>query len=93
MLYELCITFSQELELFWNGKITGATFLFLANRYLTVVVQVCSLATSFLPSSAFSAKVCPKPTELAISKIYLCLLRGEPFHNAASLHGQPELLV
>ncbi|KAI0730417.1 hypothetical protein C8Q76DRAFT_613684 [Earliella scabrosa] len=38
--YDYLITLDQELELFWTGKITGATVLFFVNRYLSLFVTV-----------------------------------------------------
>ncbi|KAL1938174.1 hypothetical protein VTO73DRAFT_11818 [Trametes versicolor] len=37
LVYEYVITLDQELALFWRRKKTGATCLFLANRYLTLL--------------------------------------------------------
>lgn len=34
MVYEYIITFSEEVQLFWRRKPTGAIVLFLLNRYL-----------------------------------------------------------
>ncbi len=34
--YEYIITLDREINLFWNKKITGATVLFLVNRYSTL---------------------------------------------------------
>jgi len=34
--YEYIITFSQEIQFVWNGKLTGANVLFGLNRYLTL---------------------------------------------------------
>ena len=36
-IYEFLITFDSEVELFWKGRFSGATVLFLANRYIFLV--------------------------------------------------------
>ena len=40
LLFEYCITLDQEVDLFWGQKITGASVLYLSNRYLPLF---CSL--------------------------------------------------
>ena len=35
--YEYAITVDREVELFWKRKISGATALFFANRYLIIM--------------------------------------------------------
>ena len=67
VLYEFFITFTEEVELFWNGKITGATVLFLANRYLTIAAQVYNLFASFLPLSMAPSKVRSRLIEFIMS--------------------------
>ena len=39
VFYEHFLTFDVELEYFWTPKITGAVVLFLANRYLNIIVM------------------------------------------------------
>ena len=43
VIYEQFITFDQEVDLFWKRKFTGATALFLANRYLILVVNIYAM--------------------------------------------------
>ena len=43
VIYEQFITFDQEVDLFWTRKFTGATALFLANRYLILVVNIYAM--------------------------------------------------
>ena len=57
VLYEYCVTFTEEVELFWNNKVTGATVLFLGNRYMSMAVQIYSLILLFPSFSVFTAKV------------------------------------
>ncbi|TFK82550.1 hypothetical protein K466DRAFT_603591 [Polyporus arcularius HHB13444] len=43
-IYEFIITFDREVELFWKGRATGASILFLFNRYLPLITQLLYLA-------------------------------------------------
>ena len=38
--YEYLVHLPQEVELFWKRKITGASVLFFANRYLSLLAQM-----------------------------------------------------
>ena len=57
VFFDYFITFDQEVELFWHGKMTGATVLFLANRYLTLAYFVYSMLVEFAIQTLPSAKV------------------------------------
>ncbi|KAI0744890.1 hypothetical protein C8Q76DRAFT_851778 [Earliella scabrosa] len=37
LVYAWATTFDQEVTLFWKGQVSGATFLFFANRYLPII--------------------------------------------------------
>ena len=37
VFYEYAITLGQEIDMFWKRKFTGATVLFMLNRYLLVL--------------------------------------------------------
>lgn len=50
-LYECVITIGGEVELFWFAKWTGATILYLLNRYIVGFYSFYILATSFVPVS------------------------------------------
>ncbi|TFK86456.1 hypothetical protein K466DRAFT_600294 [Polyporus arcularius HHB13444] len=50
-LYECIITIGGEVELFWFAKSTGATILYLSNRYIVGFYSIYILATSFVPVS------------------------------------------
>ena len=53
--YEFIITFDTEVILFWHGRrLTGAVVLFAMNRYLTLVVLMFQIMSSFVP---FTTKV------------------------------------
>ncbi|KAI1795344.1 hypothetical protein LXA43DRAFT_1090993 [Ganoderma leucocontextum] len=46
-IYDYAITFAREVELFWGRRFTGASLLFLLNRYLNlahIIVEVCNFA-------------------------------------------------
>ncbi len=47
VVYEYIITFDREVSLFWRRRFTGATLLFLLNRYITLLTQIMdSFSTS-----------------------------------------------
>ena len=58
MVYEYIITFREEVELFWTKEKTGATALFLANRYLTLACYIYPLVVELLPQTDYNSKVC-----------------------------------
>ncbi|RPD73164.1 hypothetical protein L226DRAFT_614402 [Lentinus tigrinus ALCF2SS1-7] len=53
-LYECIITIGGEVELFWFAKWTGATVLYLLNRYIVGFYSLYILATSFVAISQAS---------------------------------------
>ena len=55
ILYDYVITSGDEVKLFWKKKKTATTFLFLANRYLTVLSYCFTLFSEFLPSQSLMA--------------------------------------
>ena len=44
VFYDCITTFHHEVNLFWRGGRTGATILFLINRYLLVAFYIFSFA-------------------------------------------------
>ncbi|KAI0682287.1 hypothetical protein C8T65DRAFT_750688 [Cerioporus squamosus] len=50
-LYECIITVGGEVELFWFAKWTGASVLYLLNRYIVGFYSIYILASSFVQSS------------------------------------------
>ena len=40
MFYDYALTFSCEVELFWKGPVSAATYLYFANRYLTTIEKI-----------------------------------------------------
>ncbi|KAI0738611.1 hypothetical protein C8Q80DRAFT_1124741 [Daedaleopsis nitida] len=45
VIYDYAITIGQEVEMFWKRKFTGATVLYLLNRYLLVLDYIFDIAT------------------------------------------------
>ena len=45
VIYEYAITLGQEIEMFWKKKFTGATALFLLNRYLLMIDFTFNIGT------------------------------------------------
>lgn len=43
LFFEYAITLDREVNLFWKRKFTGATTLFLANRYIPLLLQVVDM--------------------------------------------------
>ena len=39
ILYDYLLTFDAEVKYFWSTKVTGASVLFIANRYLNLVSE------------------------------------------------------
>ncbi|KAI0704489.1 hypothetical protein C8T65DRAFT_741048 [Cerioporus squamosus] len=48
LLYEYTITFGREVDLFWTRRFSGATALFLANKYITLLNHLFDLSL-YLP--------------------------------------------
>ncbi|KAJ8463765.1 hypothetical protein ONZ51_g10034 [Trametes cubensis] len=46
LTYEYLITFDREVSLFWRRRLTGASILFSANRYLPLLVNILNLTIS-----------------------------------------------
>ena len=61
ILYEYLVTFSDEVKLFWLERKTSAAFLFLANRYLTVLNYGFTLFAEFPPSQSLLAYTVSQP--------------------------------
>ena len=53
-MYDYTVTFAYEVQLFWRRKATGASLLFLANRYLTLFIYIFDIATAGSMSDAVS---------------------------------------
>lgn len=50
LAYEFLITFDQEVEMFWVRKMTGASVLFLSNRYLLLLGYILVMC-EYIPMS------------------------------------------
>ncbi|KAJ3004077.1 hypothetical protein NUW54_g4981 [Trametes sanguinea] len=59
LTYEYLITFDCEVGLFWRSKFTGASALFLTNRYWPLLVQVLNIASSArMSDKRYVGKLC-----------------------------------
>ncbi|TBU36258.1 hypothetical protein BD309DRAFT_878676 [Dichomitus squalens] len=64
LAFEYVLTFHGEVALFWTrGRLSGATILFLLNRYLTLTVQIMDV----VPKSS-STEVCISTSSIAFSQ-------------------------
>ena len=59
LMYDYIVTFPYEVRLFRRRKATGATFLVIANRYLTLFYSVFQIATAGPMSDAVSLFATP----------------------------------
>ncbi|KAM5541465.1 hypothetical protein V8D89_005019 [Ganoderma adspersum] len=67
IFYDYAMTFDQEVEMFWKDafaqrRLTGATILFLINRYLVLVLRLANLV-GFVP---MTDKRCALATKVAL---------------------------
>ncbi|TFK84026.1 hypothetical protein K466DRAFT_589248 [Polyporus arcularius HHB13444] len=44
LIYDYVVTFDLEAELFWTRTFTGASLLFLSNRYIAIVLELFAMA-------------------------------------------------
>ncbi|EIW58665.1 uncharacterized protein TRAVEDRAFT_47807 [Trametes versicolor FP-101664 SS1] len=56
--FEYLVTFDREVELFWKRKFTGASVLFLLNRYLPLLTVILDLSQSTPMSDRRYADIC-----------------------------------
>ena len=54
IFYEHMLTFGDEVEMFWKRKFTGATAMFLLNRYLILISYVLELVSVWIKSDYVS---------------------------------------
>ncbi|KAL1941116.1 hypothetical protein VTO73DRAFT_7328 [Trametes versicolor] len=69
--FEYLVTFDREVELFWKRKFTGASVLFLLNRYLPLLTVILDLSQSTPMSDRRYAEVCLIYIDTA-DQIYSC---------------------
>lgn len=50
VLYDWLLTFSDEIHLMWNRKITGARIVFLLNRYVFLLYNLTEVMNDFIYS-------------------------------------------
>ncbi|TBU39416.1 hypothetical protein BD309DRAFT_993785 [Dichomitus squalens] len=67
IVYDYSITFDKEVEMFWQDmyskKLTGATALFLVNRYLVLILRIANLV-GFVP---MTDQKCALATRVALA--------------------------
>ncbi|PIL27962.1 hypothetical protein GSI_09906 [Ganoderma sinense ZZ0214-1] len=71
LLFEYCITLDQEIDLFWGQKITGASVLYLSNRYLPLFF---SLWWAPWWRQSLSFNVTPSRDNLSVSRFRFDIL-------------------
>ena len=54
VVYHYITTFATEVDLFWKRKFTGATAMFLLNRYLILISYVLELVSVWIKSDYVS---------------------------------------
>ena len=69
LVYDYILTLGQELQLFWKRKLTGATVLFLINRYLFLFYIIISMCSYFRMSDRAST---PRFSTAHLALISLC---------------------
>ncbi|RPD68572.1 hypothetical protein L226DRAFT_563849 [Lentinus tigrinus ALCF2SS1-7] len=67
--FEYILTFRQEVDMFWNRRLTGATGLFLLNRYIIIIFLILAITPS-----GQSETVCAKLVKSATMFEYLMYL-------------------
>ncbi|KAI0681954.1 hypothetical protein C8T65DRAFT_690176 [Cerioporus squamosus] len=78
-IYECLLTGYEEVEFFWKARWTGATALFLANRYFSLGWYIYNIIGSLV---MFSPKSC---IPLAQSSLIVSILQYLPWAAAAAL--------
>ncbi|KAH9855448.1 hypothetical protein C2E23DRAFT_708832, partial [Lenzites betulinus] len=88
LVYEYVITFGLEVGLFWRRKITGATILFLAIRYVALLNYGFLGALTFAPiSEQYSVSLCQYPFWAAFSGLRTLALSGMNWPLGISVFG------
>ncbi|KAI0695044.1 hypothetical protein C8T65DRAFT_815229 [Cerioporus squamosus] len=47
LMYDYVIMFGEEVQLFWTNKLTGATVLYFANRYISLLFVIMGVVQTF----------------------------------------------
>ena len=61
VFYEYMVTFGEEVELFWSKSMNGATVLFLATRYLNMLLYAYMFVSQVWPPDAIDGPVSSLP--------------------------------
>ncbi|RPD68276.1 hypothetical protein L226DRAFT_347266 [Lentinus tigrinus ALCF2SS1-7] len=78
LFFEYFVHLPQEIDLFWKGRLTGASVLFLSNRYLSLLAQVLNL------KNPLSDKLCHRCEGRLGDIIAAVLLLGRPVHGSCA---------
>ena len=57
-VFEYATTLDREIEFFWSQPVTGATCLFLCNRYTTLIFDILGVASYPLTSASDYVRIC-----------------------------------
>ena len=92
LFYDYILTLDKEVRLFWKRKISGASLLFLFNRYLTVLTQVLDVVqfTSDMSDKASIWHVLIRRDRHVLTINHLLSVRGS-FSRSASGTGISDL--
>ena len=61
-MYDYILLLDKEIELFWKRKVTGASLLFLVNRYLPIIAYIIRPVEMIPMSCSVSGDVMCRPT-------------------------------
>ncbi|KAI0711168.1 hypothetical protein C8T65DRAFT_185592 [Cerioporus squamosus] len=98
-IYEYFITFDREVELFWKGKMTGASIIFLLNRYLPLLTQLLYLTeytTSTMSAklrAVYQSRCCHCSRSILPLGLFLCTASLRPFEEQTGINLRPPALL
>ena len=85
MFYDYALTFSREVELFWKGPASAATYLYFANRYLTLVEKIFNFFWWIPNMSPEVRSVCPWSPPYGLTVVLapeVCIVALLAIHDA-----------
>ncbi|KAH9944974.1 uncharacterized protein BXZ73DRAFT_38142 [Epithele typhae] len=93
IIYDYTITFGREVDLFWTKRFSGATVLFIANKYISLINHLFDLSL-FLPirvSDRVNVRVdtCQVASTLHSLSIFSCDLHAKLFSSVDYLQYVP----
>ena len=57
VIYDYILTFSQEFNVIWSSELSGATILFLINRYFSLLLFVSATLGTLVPSQSYTVGI------------------------------------